>query len=74
MRAGRERSEAAHQRVGVEPVEQLHDVVEGAVVGHAEVEQLDRVRGAQPGDGLRLLLEPALQLVGDAAPVGGAGG
>ena len=52
-----------HQRVGVEAVQELHHVVERAVGGHAEVEQLYRVRRAEPRDGLRLLLEAALLLL-----------
>ena len=64
---GRRGPEAPDQRVGVEAVEQLHDVVEGAVVGDAEVEELDRVGRAQPGDRLRLALEAPERLARGAA-------
>ena len=37
---GRSRPEAPKQRVGIEAVEQLHDVVEGAVGGDPEIEEL----------------------------------
>ena len=57
---------APHQRVGVEPVEQLHHVVERAVVGDAEVEEVHGVRRAEARDHLRLALEPALRVLGDA--------
>jgi hypothetical protein len=40
---GRGRPEVPEQRVGIEPVEQLHHIVEGAVGGDAEIEQLHRV-------------------------------
>ena len=40
---GRGWPEAPEQRVGIEAVEQLHDVVEGAVGGHPEVEELHRM-------------------------------
>ena len=40
-------------------VQQLHDVVEPAVAGDAEVVELDRVRRAKPGRGLRLAAEAA---------------
>ena len=60
---GRNRAEAAEQRVGIEPVEQLHDVVEGPVVGIAEIEELHGVGRAEPGDHLGLALEPAHRLV-----------
>ena len=49
--------EAAHERIGVQPVEQLHRVVEGAVVGDPEVEEVDGVRRAEARDGLRFTLE-----------------
>ena len=65
---GRCGPEAAEKLVGVEAVEQLHDVVEGAVGGDAEVEQLHRVGRAEPGDHLRLALEAAKRLARDAAP------
>jgi len=40
----RERSAAPDERLQVEPLEQLHHVVERAVAGDAEVEQVHRVR------------------------------
>ena len=43
----RDRAEPAHQRLQVEPVEQLHDKVEGPGSGLAEVVQPDRVRRLQ---------------------------
>jgi hypothetical protein len=51
------------QGVGIEPVEQLHHIVERAIGRHAEVEQLHRMRGAEPGDDLRFALEAAHCLV-----------
>ena len=39
---GRHRAEALDQRIGVESVEQLHHIVERAVLGDAEVEQRRR--------------------------------
>ena len=59
---GRQRAEPLDQRVQVEPVQQLHHVVERAVVGHAEVVELDGVRRAQRRGGLGLALEARLQL------------
>ena len=48
-------------------VEELHDVVEGAVVRAAEVVELDRVRRAQAGRRLRLALEARHELARDPA-------
>lgn len=45
----------------VEPLEQLHDVVEDTFRRHAEVVQSDRVRRVQRGRGLCLALEAADQ-------------
>ena len=67
-RSGGMRPEAPEQRVGVEAVEQLHDVVERAVGGDAEIEELHRVGRAEAGDHLRLALEPPDRLLRDAAP------
>ena len=58
-RSGGSGPEAPEQRVGIEAVEQLHDVVEGAVGGDPEIEQLHRVGRAEAGDHLRFALEPA---------------
>ena len=69
-----QRAVPPHQRVGVEAVQQLHHEVERAVVGDAEVEQLHRVRRAEPRDGLRLLLEAALLLLRRGAAADAAGG
>ena len=63
---GRHRAEALDQRVEVHAVEQLHHVVERAVVGHAEVVELHRVRRLEPGGRARLALEPAEQELGRA--------
>jgi hypothetical protein len=66
-RSGRHRPEAADHRVGIESVEQLHHVIERAVVGHAEVEQRDGMRRSQLGDQLRFAFEPPPLVVGDGA-------
>ena len=55
---GRQWSESADEAVEVEPLEQLHDVVERAVVRNAKVVQLDGVRGAERGGRPGLELEP----------------
>ena len=47
----------------VEPVEQLHDVVEAAGVVHAEVVELHGVRRAQAGGDLRFALETPHELL-----------
>ena len=44
---GRYRAEAPDESVGVETVEQLHHVIERAVVGDAEVEQRHGVRRSE---------------------------
>src|SRR5580765_2412290 len=56
---GRGRPEAPEQRVGIEAVEQLHDVVEGAVGGHPEIEELHGMGRAEARDDLGLTLETA---------------
>ena len=61
-------TEAPHERVGVESVEQLHHVVERAVVGDAEIEELHGVRRAEAGDDLRLALEPSSRVLRHAGP------
>ena len=57
--AGGQRAELAHQRLEVAAGQQLHHVVEGAVLRDAEVEHLDGVRRAEHRGGLRLALEAA---------------
>src|SRR6185436_6377855 len=44
----RDRSRATHELVDVESVEQLHHVVERAVGGDAEIEELHCVRRSEP--------------------------
>ena len=56
------RSEAAHDVLQVETLQQLHDVVEGAGVVDAEVVELHGMRRPQPGRDLRFALETADQL------------
>ena len=56
---GGHRTELPDQRLEVAAREQLHHVVERAVLGDAEVEQLNRVRRAQLRGRLRLALETA---------------
>ena len=55
----RQRTEFAHQRLEVAAGEQLHHVIERAVLRDAEVEDLNRVRRAQGRRRLRLTLEAA---------------
>src|SRR5262249_55819519 len=50
-----------HQLLQAQAGEVLHDVVEGAVLGVAVVENLDRVEVAEPGGGLHLALEAPQQ-------------
>ena len=57
------RSEALHHAVQVQAFEQLHDVVEVAAVGHAEIVELHRMRRAQAGGDLRLALESPHELL-----------
>ncbi len=71
VRAGGDGAVGADELLEVEAVEELHDVVEGAVAGDAEVEELDGVLGLEGGDGAGLALEA---LDGDLALVGGAAG
>ena len=66
---GRERAVAAHQRLEVEPVEQLHGEVEGPRAGLAEVVEPDRVGGFEERRGLRLPAKP-LDDRGGRGPVG----
>jgi hypothetical protein len=40
----RNRTEALDQHFNVESIEELHDVIEGAVDGDAEIEELDRLQ------------------------------
>ncbi len=57
--AGRRlRAVLLHQSVEIEAVEELHHVVEGPVVGPAEVVELDRVRGSEARGDLSLGFEP----------------
>ncbi len=58
----RHRTESPDERIRIEAVEQLHDVVEGPVVRDPEVEELHGVRRAEAGNGLGFLLEPALHV------------
>src|SRR5437773_1158146 len=51
-------AEPLHQRLEIDPVQQLHHEVERAVVSLPEVVQLDGVARAQPGGGLGLAPEP----------------
>ena len=72
----RQRPELLDQRLEVEAVEQLHHVVERAVVGDAEVVELHRVRRRERGGGARLALEAAHEQLGIGpasrrAPAGG---
>ena len=43
----RDGSRAAHERLGVEPIEQFHHVVERAVGGDAEIEEVHGMRRAK---------------------------
>ena len=56
---GGQRTEFPDQRFEVASGQQLHHVVERAIVGQAEVEQLNRVRGAEGRGRLGFALEPA---------------
>ena len=56
------RSEAVDDVLQVEPLQQLHDVVEGAGVVDAEVVELHGMRRPQPRRHLRFALETADQL------------
>src|SRR6266566_105407 len=56
---GRQRAELADERLQVATREQLHDIVKSSLVGHAEVEEPDRVGRAERGRGLRFPFEPA---------------
>ena len=60
------RAEAPDQRVGIDTVEQLHHVIERAVLGDAEVEQRHGVRRSELCDDLRLPLESPSRVVRDA--------
>ncbi len=53
-----QRPEPLHQRLQVEPVQQLHHVVEGAVFGDPEVVQLDGMGGPHERRCLGFALEP----------------
>ena len=55
----RQRAELLHQRLEVAALEQLHHVIEAAVIGGAEVEQANRMLRLQQRRGLRFALEPA---------------
>jgi hypothetical protein len=53
----RQRAKLPHERLEIATVQQLHGVVERALVGDPEIEEADRVRRRQGGRGLRLALE-----------------
>jgi hypothetical protein len=57
----RQRTELAHERLEVAADQQLHDVVERAVLGLAVVEEVDRVRRAEGRSRLCFALEAAHQ-------------
>jgi hypothetical protein len=63
------RSESRDEGLEIEAFEQLHDVVEGAVLGRAEVVDVHGVRRPQRGRCLRLALETPHELV-PVAPEG----
>ena len=54
---GRERTEFANERLEIATREQLHDVIERAVTCRAEIEQPNRMRGAERGGRPSLALE-----------------
>ena len=60
---GRLRPEARDDALEIEPVEQLHHVIEAAAVVDAEVVELHGVRRPQAGGHLRLALEAADELL-----------
>src|SRR5262249_22753851 len=62
----RERAEFAPQRLAVEALEELHHVIEGAVLGRAVVVDVHGMRRAQAGRGARFPLE-ALQRIAGAS-------
>ena len=62
----RQRPVLPDQGIEVETVEQLHHVVEPAVLGDAEVVELHRVRGREGSGGARLTLEAHDQKLGIA--------
>ena len=62
----RQRPVLPDQGVEVEPVEQLHHVVQPAVLGDAEIVELHRVRRRERGGGARLALEAPHQQLGIA--------
>ena len=49
---GRHGPEAPHECIGVESVEELHRVVEGAILRHTEIEELHGVWRSETRDGL----------------------
>ena len=59
----RHRSVPLHQCLEVEAVQQLHHVVEAAIVGDAKVEELHGMRRRETGGELRLVLESAYRVV-----------
>jgi len=62
----RQRPVLPDQSVEIEPVEQLHHVVQPAALGDAEIVELHGVWGRECGGGARLALEPAHQQLGIA--------
>ena len=54
-------AELFHCPLDVHAVQQLHDVVEGSLLGHAKVVQSDGMRARQVGGGLGLALEAPSQ-------------
>ena len=61
----RQRPEPLDQPVGIEAFEQLHHVVECAVLRDAEVEEIHRMRRTKPGNDLGFALEPSARVVRD---------
>src|SRR5205814_9642901 len=53
------RSELVDERLQIATREQLHHIVKSSLVGHAEVEEPDRVGRAECGRGLCFPFEPA---------------
>ena len=66
---GRDRAEALDQLVRINSVEQLHHVIERAVLGDAEVEQRHRVGRSELGDDLRFPLESSSHVIRDSGRV-----
>ena len=65
---GRDGPEATKQRVGVEAIEQFHHVIERAVGGDPEVEEVDGMGRAETGDDLGLAFESSDRILRTPAP------